>query len=297
MYLKVAAYACLWYATSSVESMTQKAFYLKYPYPITVSLSHMVFNVIMLYLLLKLLGISTHIVKEKSVVVLGSLKIAASIFSHMSNLMLSVLYAQTIKTLAPILTILLSRVYYNEKQSSYVYIAVLLMSLGVTIATVTELELNVFGILAAVLMTGSSQCSMFFSKFFSTKLNMDPLTMLYNIHVVGLIGVLPIWFLVELPSISYHCTVMEEGEYSVFFRYLLFFGILSFTSHVTKFSLLKIVTSVSYAIIDSGNCIVKVVVTAVKNSNLHSPSNVFGSSLAIFGVMLYSQTKLKNKVH
>ena len=296
MSLKIAAYTCLWYATSSVESMTQKAFYVKYPYPITVSLAHMLFNVIMLYLLLKVLGISTLIVKDRSVIVLGSLKIAASIFSHMSNLMLTILYAQTIKTLAPILTILLSRIYYNQQQSSYVYIAVMLMSLGVTIATVTELEVNVFGIVAAFLMTTSSQCSMFFSKFFSTKLNMDPLSMLYNIHVFGLIGVIPIWSLIDLPSILKHSSLMDKGEYAVFFRYMLFLGILSFMSHVTKFSLLGNVTSVSYAIIDSGNCIVKVTINAIKNSNLHSPTNIFGSSLAVFGVMLYSKTKIKTKV-
>ena len=56
------------------------------------------------------------------------MKLVVSVSAHTASLMLTLAYSQTIKTLAPIIVIMLSKLFYRQhSEPLYVYVSVALM--------------------------------------------------------------------------------------------------------------------------------------------------------------------------
>jgi len=265
---------------------------------VTLAFSHMIANVVLLYPLLKLMGFNYIIAGPRSykyVICFGALKVASSIFSLYSLYLLSVSYSQTLRTLLPVLSIILSKIYYNESQTIKVYVSIGCIVAGVSLASVTELSVDYGGFLCSIVMLLASVATSFHTRHYSKELNMHPLVMLLNLHIVAFFVIIPIWLVVDVLPIYNDYRFYDMVFSMQFLRTLIFQGTLSFFSHCSKYLLMAIVSAVSYTVINSAKSLVKILLGLVYYSQGYTFSNVFGSLFAVYGVIMYTNAKNEMK--
>ena len=288
--LQVISYSIVWYIISILDSFFNKMFYVDYPYPITISLAHMTINVLLFYLVSLWRGLHYKILDFtiiKYTCCLGFLKLMVSIFSHTSVLMLTLAYSQTIKTLSPMLIIILSKLFYHKGEPMHVYISILLMSAGVTLCTSTEYSLNVVGVVACITMVGCNSLFSFLSKHYLSKFKIDAFSLALDIHLIAFVLVVPIWIITELPSILSNSKLANLDNQIFFVKMFFIQGLTSFGCHFLKFLLLALLPSISYTMIDAGKCIFTIIFSMIMYNHYHSFFNTVGVVIAVSGAIFY----------
>ena len=293
-HFKIGIYSLLWYGFSIAETVVNKHFFVNYPYPVTLSVAHMVCGVVILYPWLLLVGDAGIFVSSKNlkyVSVLAVIKLMTSVFSHTSLFMLSLSYSQTVRTLSPIIAVLLSWLIYGKRQSKKVYFAIFCIIFGVSLVTATEYLFNVFGLIASIVMVVTSTLGSFFSKYYLTKFNMHPLSLLFNVRIIAMVLLIPVWITIELPSLMLNPKIIYRKDQNEFVFMLLLQGVLSVCTHAVKFSLLSLTSSVTYSVIGAGKSVFKIIIGFVCYDHPYTVTNVVGSVLASYGLLLYSNRK------
>lgn len=285
-----------WYILGTLDSASNKIFFVDYPFPVTISLAHMIVNTILFYVTLTIRGYDQKLLDPsflKYLIPLGFLKVMVSMSSHVSFFMLTVAYAQTIRTLSPLFVILLKKLFYKKDEPIYVYISILLMSVGVSICTVAEYEINILGILASLLMVWFNSLFNFMSKHQITQSKLDPYMLAFNIHLIAVFIVTPIWMFWECPVLITSPKMITFNDKKYFAGIFLTQGLISFGCHLSKFTLLSAVSPVGYSMIDATRSIFKIVVSTVMYYWYHSLIDIMGILVAVIGAGLYQCMKIK----
>ena len=186
----------------------------------------------------------------------------------------------------------MSKLVYRRSYSTTVYFAVILMIFGVALATITENRLVVDGIKSTLLMVIASNLQNFILKYFMHKLELHPLALYFNIHFFGFLIVIPIWLYADFHHI-YDIGITQPSVQ--FFKLFTFQGFSSFGSHLMKATLIPNVSAVTYAVAGSGKSIFKILLGFLMYKQAATWLNIFGTFLAVAGVLIYSLSKLRSK--
>lgn len=102
----------------------------------------------------------------------------------------------------------------------------------------------------------------------------------------------PIWLLYDLRRLIYDPVTGGAADLSQYILGLLFLdGILNWLQNIIAFSVLSIVTPLTYAVASASKRIFVIAVTLFVLGNPVTWLNVFGMTLAICGVMCYNKAK------
>lgn len=108
---------------------------------------------------------------------------------------------------------------------------------------------------------------------------------------------LPVWLLYDLRRLVYDPATRTSVELSYYVLGLLFLdGILNWLQNIVAFSVLSIVTPLTYAVASASKRIFVIAVTLFVLGNPVTWLNILGMTMAILGVLCYNKAKYDQRL-
>ncbi|XP_067938697.1 solute carrier family 35 member E1-like isoform X2 [Watersipora subatra] len=191
----------------------------------------------------------------------------------------------------PMFTIILSRIFMNETQTFPVYLSILPIIAGVCVATATELSFDLAGLVSALIATLGFSCLNIFTKKALRDTGIHHLRMLLIISKITFIMFIPVWLFIDLRNILSDDNVMKGDKVIRCIVLLIADAFANFTINVVAFTLLSLVTPLSYAVANATKRIVIISSSLILLRNPVTTANVGGMLLAVLGVLMYNKAK------
>jgi len=294
--IRIVVLCLLWYVTSAGNNVIGKLLLQSFPYPITVTIVQLLSITVYSLPALKFIRGSKRVPNIewsyyiKIIIPLAFGKFFASVSSHISLWAVPVSYAHTVKASMPLFVVILSRVILGEKQTTKIYLSLVPIILGILIATVTELEFNMIGLVSALISIFVFSLQNIFSKKVLRETSIHHLRLLHLLARLALIMFLPVWFWHDFIDILYTESSTTLDGWIV--GLLLFLdGLANFLQNVIAFTVLSLVTPLTYSVCNASKRIAVITCSILMLKNPVTSLNVLGMSMAIFGVFYYNKAK------
>jgi solute carrier family 35 protein E1 len=195
-----------------------------------------------------------------------------------------------VKATMPLFTVLLSRIIFNERHSTKVYVSLFPIILGVTIATMTEFNFDLIGLLSALFATFGFSLQNIFSKSVLKQTGIHQFQLLQTLAKLSLLLFLPFWLVIDVRSF-FKRTYDVTPNYESIFILLFIDGLLNFLQNVLAFSVLNVVSPLTYSVANASKRIFIILVSLFFFGNQVGVYNFLGIFIAVAGVFLYNKAK------
>ncbi|XP_049955367.1 solute carrier family 35 member E1 homolog [Schistocerca serialis cubense] len=297
--VRVVVLCLLWYLVSSSNNVIGKMLLNDFPYPMTVTMVQLLSITLYSGPFFNMSGVRKFVDISRSyylkiIIPLALGKFFASVSSHISIWKVPVSYAHTVKATMPLFTVIFSRLIIGEKQTLKVYISLVPIILGVAIATVTEMSFDLIGLISALVATMGFSLQNIFSKKVLHDTGVHHLRLLHILGRLALFMFLPVWVFTDL-QVLLQDQVIINGDNTTVLSLLFIDGVLNWLQNIIAFSVLSLVTPLTYAVASASKRIFVIASSLFVLGNPVTLTNVFGMMMAIFGVLFYNKAKYDAK--
>merc|ERR1719192_2778725 len=161
--------------------------------------------------------------------------------------------------------------------------------LGVAVATVSEVSFELMGLFSALLATAGFAVITIYSKKALKDTGMHHLRLLHKLGMMAAIMFFPVWLLVDAPKIPSELN-------SEILTLLVVDGALHWCQNILAFTLLKLVTPLTYAVANVTKRIAVISVSLLLLKNPVTATNLGGMMMAILGVFCYNRAKYRENL-
>ncbi|CEF60713.1 Sideroflexin-5 [Strongyloides ratti] len=228
-----------------------------YPYPLSVAMNSLLNSMLYSSLLVYVSKTSSNLLKHRSfsytlrwLLPFAFGKAMAVVSTYFGLLKVSISYAQTVKCTMPIFTVIIARIFLNEKQSKRIYLSLFPIIAGVILCTCTEINFDEFGLIASLTSTSLYSFMNVLAKKILEDTSINPLQLLSLNSKMAFCLCFPLWFYNE--GILFLSDNEEQIDYippdTQFVLLLLGSGFISFIQNFCAFTLIHHLTALSYSI-------------------------------------------------
>jgi len=229
---------------------------------------------------------------------LAALKCLSSLSTQFSLAKVPLAYTHTVKATLPLFSVAFSRLLLGHHFSYRVLATLVPIVLGVVIASATEVEFDILGLLSALasVMVAAGQTA--FVKGVLKDEAIDTLSLLLFTSEVALLGIGPIWWWADGADLVAGGAQVDGAGWAdqrQALQWLAIAGLLNTVQTISAFAYLFRVSPVSYSVANvSKRVLVILLAMAVFGKGFHV-TNCVGISITMIGVALYNREKMRGK--
>ncbi|KAJ8386861.1 hypothetical protein AAFF_G00165620 [Aldrovandia affinis] len=222
----------------------------------------------------------------------GLMRFSTVVLGLVSLKNVAVSFAETVKSSAPIFTVIMSRLILGEYTGLWVNLALFPIMAGLALCTATEISFNMLGFSAA-LSTNIMDClqNVFSKKLLSgDKYKFSPPELQFYTSAAAIIMLIPAWiFMLDIPVIGKSGHSFSFSQDIVVL--LLFDGVLFHLQSVTAYALMGRISPVTFSVASTVKHALSIWLSIIVFSNQITVLSAVGTVLVIIGVMLYNKAK------
>lgn len=281
------------FSSTGIVSANKLVYEAGFNYGATLTFIHFVCTTLGLLLLARL-GVFT----PKPLDVRKSLKLAIAgmgfvVFSNLSLQYNSVGFYQVMKHMTVIGVIIIEAFVFRKFLPTTFLGALATMCIGVVITGTTDFKLNFIGTMFAV---ANILCTSFYQIWCGSlqkSLDANPLQLQLYIAPLSALAIIPVVPIFDNYSLSSPASIFRFVPTMQNVSAILFTGVLALCVNVSIFLVIGKTSAVTYNVVGNAKTAFLFMVDFIIFGRPFEPTNVFGMSLTLCGVIWYTQLKLK----
>ncbi|KAG9332799.1 hypothetical protein JZ751_014898 [Albula glossodonta] len=222
----------------------------------------------------------------------GLMRFSTVVLGLVSLKNVAVSFAETVKSSAPIFTVIMSRLILGEYTGLWVNLSLFPIMAGLALCTATEISFNMLGFSAA-LSTNIMDClqNVFSKKLLSgDKYKFSPPELQFYTSAAAIMMLIPAWiFMLDIPVIGKSGRSFNFSQDIIVL--LLFDGVLFHLQSVTAYALMGRISPVTFSVASTVKHALSIWLSIIVFSNHITVLSAVGTVLVIVGVMLYNKAK------
>ncbi|KAM9243678.1 solute carrier family 35 member E2B [Dugong dugon] len=222
----------------------------------------------------------------------GLMRFATVVLGLVSLKNVAVSFAETVKSSAPIFTVIMSRMILGEYTGLLVNLSLIPVMGGLALCTATELSFNVLGFSAA-LSTNIMDClqNVFSKKLLSgDKYRFSAPELQFYTSAAAVAMLIPAWiFFMDMPVIGRSGKSFQYNQDVVLL--LLMDGVLFHLQSVTAYALMGKISPVTFSVASTVKHALSIWLSIIVFGNKITSLSAIGTVLVTIGVLLYNKAK------
>ncbi|KAL2472742.1 putative sugar phosphate/phosphate translocator [Forsythia ovata] len=296
------AYILLYIALSSGQIFFNKwvlsSKEINFPYPLGLTLFHMVFSSVLCFMLTKVLKIMkveegmTVDIYIYSVIPIGATFAMTLWLGNTAYLYISVAFAQMLKAIMPVAVFVLGVAAGLEMMSCRMLLIMSAISFGVLVASYGEINISWIGVVYQMGgVVGEALRLIFMEILVKQKgIKLNPISVMYYVSPCSALCLLIPWIFLEKPKMD------EQGTWSFKPLVLILNSLCTFALNLSVFLVISHTSALTIRVAGVVKDWVVVLLSALLFADTKlTLINLFGYAIAIAGVAAYNNTKLKKE--
>ncbi|KAK3015423.1 hypothetical protein RJ639_006541 [Escallonia herrerae] len=209
----------------------------------------------------------------------------------------AVSFTHVIKSAEPVFSVVFSSL-LGDSYPLPVWLSILPIVFGCSLAAVTEVTFNVGGLWGALI----SNVGFVFRNIFS-KRSLQSFKEVNGLNLYGWITILSFFYLFPVAIFvegsqwvgGYHKAIETIGKPATFYLWVMLSGVFYHLYNQSSYEALDEISPLTFSVGNTMKRVVVIVATVLVFRNPVRPLNALGSAIAIFGTFLYSQATAKKK--
>ncbi|KAI4323142.1 hypothetical protein L6164_022772 [Bauhinia variegata] len=271
---------------------------INFPYPLGLTLLHMVFSSVLCFVLTKILKVMkveqgmTPEIYATSVVPIGATFAMTLWLGNTAYLYISVAFAQMLKAIMPVAVFILGVAAGLEVMSCRMLLVMSVISFGVLVASYGEININWIGVVYQMGGVVGEALRLIFMEIFVKRkgLKLNPISVMYYVSPCSALCLFVPWIFLEKPKME------EHGPWNFPPIVLVLNCLCTFALNLSVFLVITHTSALTIRVAGVVKDWVVVLVSAILFADTKlTVINLFGYGIAIAGVAAYNNLKLKKE--